>query len=437
MHTQRLIPLACGALFIALCLFVGFRHQAKLAVSPAFIPAVAALPDRIPREPVYRSRFVSDGVTRLVHAASAVQRNDGTIQAFWFGGTREGHRDVQIYTAAYDPATAKWSQDAALITRAVTQEAELRYVKKLGNPVAAKGPDGRLWLFFVSVSLGGWSGSSINLTISEDDGQTWSKPRQLITSPLLNISTLVKGPPVFFADGSLGLPAYHEFLGKFSELLRLTRDGRIAGKVRISSGRKAIQPVIFVFDQDNALAVMRNTDPAAPRRAWSSRTGDGGRTWSRLERTPIFNKDSALGGVSTPETLICAANFSERDRSGLSLLASRDQGRTWSFLHDVEPPRRSLPPEQYPGNAVLMDQDDALSAAAAAQTARTVQCETGRPLCDFRNDYPWLMQDGRGMFHLFYTWNRALIRHVVFNAAWLEARGDKPLSLLMEREAAR
>ncbi len=436
MHTQRLIPLACGVVFIALCLFIAFRHQAKLSASHVFIVPSVSQGHELDKS-FYQTRFVSNGDTRLVHSATAVQREDGVIQAFWFGGTREGHRDVQIYTATYDPATTLWSEDAPLVTRQATQHAERRYVRKLGNPVAAKGQDGRLWLFFVSVSMGGWSGSSINLTLSEDNGRTWSQPRQLTTSPLFNISTLVKGPPVFYADGSLGLPVYHEFLGKFSELLHLTTDGRIRGKVRISSGRKAIQPVLFVLDQHSALAVMRNTDADMPRRAWASRTQDGGRTWSGVERTPILNKDSAVGGVSTQAALLCAANFSERDRSGLSLLLSRDQGRTWSFVHDAEPPRSSLPPESFPGDAAVQDQHAMLSTSAVASAARTTQCEPGRPRCDFRNDYPFLMQDNNGMFHLFYTWNRALIRHVTFNAAWLTAQGEQPLDVLIAREAGR
>lgn len=433
MHTQRLISLACGVLCIALCLLIGFRHQAKLSASHAFTVASVSQGQELD-EPVYQTRFVSDGGTRLVHSAAAVQRGDGVIQAFWFGGTREGHRDVQIYTATYDPTTTLWSEDAPLVTRESTQNAELRYVRKLGNPVAARGLDGRLWLFFVSVSMGGWSGSSINVTLSEDNGRTWSKPRQLITSPLFNISTLVKGPPVFYADGSLGLPVYHEFLGKFSELLHISPDGRVRGKTRISSGRKAIQPVLFVLDSKNALALMRNTDADMPRRAWACRTKDGGRTWSNLERTPIFNKDSAVGGVSTPGVLLCAANFSQRDRSGLSLLLSRDQGRTWSFVHDVESPRTSLPPERFPGNAAVQNRHATLSISAVASAARTTQCEPGRPRCDFRNDYPFLMQDSTGMFHLFYTWNRALIRHVTFNAAWLTAQGEQPLDVLIARE---
>ncbi|WP_206323709.1 exo-alpha-sialidase, partial [Pseudomonas viridiflava] len=94
-----------------------------------------------------------------------------------------------------------------------------KYIRKLGNPVIALAPDKRLWLFYVSVSVGGWAGSTVNAMVSSDMGANWSPPRQLVTSPFLNISTLVRAAPVFHADGSIGLPVYHEFLGKFAEYL--------------------------------------------------------------------------------------------------------------------------------------------------------------------------------------------------------------------------
>ena len=57
----------------------------------------------------------------------------------------------------------------------------------------------------VAVSIGGWAGSSISVMHSDDDGVTWSVPKRLITTPLLNLSTLVKGSGFLFADGTMGI----------------------------------------------------------------------------------------------------------------------------------------------------------------------------------------------------------------------------------------
>lgn len=418
-----------GTLLIGLSLFLGFQRQAALAPGESFL-APLPCPSPVVEKPFYREYFVSDAKTRLVHSATLVQRTDGVLQAFWFGGSREGHRDVKIFTAAFNAQADSWSRDVALIDRQQARSGGRRTVKKLGNPVAAVDRDGRLWLFLVSVSLGGWSGSSINLTMSDDQGRTWSPPQPLITSPFFNLSTLVKGPPVPFADGSLGLPAYHEFLAKFSEFLRVDETGRVIGKSRMSAGRKAIQPVVFARDENSALALMRNTDSALPRRAWAGRTSDAGRTWSGPERTEILNRDSALAGVSTREGILIAANFSEQDRSGLSLLLSRDQGRTWALVHHVEPHRSPLAPDHFTATVTRGLEQGALPLERIAQAATETQCEPGRPRCDFRFDYPWLLRDDSGVYHLLYTWNRALIRHVTFNESWLASRPEQPLEAL-------
>lgn len=426
-----------GAFFIALSLLVAFHHQAKHFQAPhGFL--VAEQPLAGLGKPLYQQGFVSGGITRLVHSATAIQRQDGVLQAFWFGGSREGHPDVAIFTATYDPAKQSWSDDAVVVTRQATQASEHRLIKKLGNPAAVKDQDGRLWLFFVSVSIGGWSGSSINLTISGDQGRNWSNPRQLITSPFLNISTLVKGSPFFFKDGTIGLPVYHEFLGKFSEVLRLDAEGRVIDKVRITSRRLAIQPVVYPLDATSAVALMRNTDSSSPKRAWISRTDDGGANWRTPKRTDIFNRDSAIGGcVIAQNAILSVVNFSEHDRDSLSLLLSQDQGQTWSFIHDVEARRNPLEPDQFFQNVAVNLHSARLSQDTIAEVASAIQCESGRPQCDFRFDYPYLIKDRQGVFHLFYTWNRAFIRHVAFNAAWLDQQPKQPLDVLIEREATR
>ena len=141
-----------------------------------------------------------------------------------------------------------------------------RHVRKIGNPIVYRHPDGRLWLFFVTVSVGGWAGSSISLAESADNGETWSRARRLVTSPFFNLSTLVKGSAFRYADGTIGLPVYHEFLGKFGEMLRIGSDGRILDKTRFTSGRHALQPEIAVPSARRRAVGMLRYAGDAPRR---------------------------------------------------------------------------------------------------------------------------------------------------------------------------
>ena len=333
--------------------------------------------------PLFETRFASSGVTPSVHSATAVELSDGKIRAFWYGGSREGAKDVAIYTSVFDAERGRWSRELVVTTRTGTQADVRRYVKKLGNPVVSRDHDGRLWLFYVSVSVGGWSGSAINYRVSEDEGESWSAASRLVTSPFLNISTLVRGPAVLYADGTQGVPVYHELLGKFGEYIRLGREGRVLDKARMSSGYSSLQPVVVPLDTVRAVGLMR-TSGNSPTSVLSVETGDGGSSWSAITPTPLANPDAAIAAlrISSGELLV-AFNDSEHDRSNLSLALSENDGDSWELVHVFEPPAP-------------------VDIASAARFA-----------------YPWLLESTDGKLHLLYTWERDRIVHVRFNRAWL------------------
>jgi len=106
-----------------------------------------------------QTNWLPDTGNPSVHAASLIALNDGTVRAFWFAGSREGAADVSIYSSVYDAKSANWSAPTVVIDRISAEQGLSRYIAKLGNPVPARLPDGRLQLFFVTVSVGGWAGS--------------------------------------------------------------------------------------------------------------------------------------------------------------------------------------------------------------------------------------------------------------------------------------
>ena len=200
----------------AIAVFAGLYLRILTAPTPAgFALPKAATPVAPAAAPFYRSQLLPNSTTRSVHSATAAEISGGRLRAFWYGGSREGASDVAIYTSVFSPLERTWSPERVLVTRESAQRHLQRYVRKLGNPAVGRDRSGRLWLFFVSVSVGGWAASAINLMVSEDEGETWSPPRRLVTSPFFNISTLVRGSPLQFADGTIGLPVYHEMAGKF------------------------------------------------------------------------------------------------------------------------------------------------------------------------------------------------------------------------------
>ncbi|HYA47845.1 MAG TPA: sialidase family protein [Burkholderiales bacterium] len=337
-------------------------------------------------KPLYKSQLLPNGSPQ-VHSATAVELADGRLRAFWYGGTREGAPDVAIYTSVYSPMEDTWGPERAVMTRELAQRQLHRHVRKLGNPVAGRDAAGRIWLFFVSVSVGGWAGSAINGVVSTDEGTTWSSPRRVIASPFLNISTLVKGPLVPLSDGTIALPVYHEFLGKFGELLRVDTDGRVIGKTRLSWGKSSLQPVIVPRSETEAVAFMRYAgDP--PARILMTRTDDAGAHWSEPVKTTLPNPNAAVGSVLLAGgPLVLVFNNAEENRESLSVAVSKDFGDTWRV-------------------ARVLESDSQLSRAPVPEYS-----------------YPWVVQDRAGDVHVLYTWGRSRIKHAVFNRAWLEGGG--------------
>lgn len=325
-----------------------------------------------------------DCLVPSVHGANVIEKLDGGLLATWFGGSREGGKDVVLWGADFSVNTQTWTSPRLIVGPAETQAALGRYIKTVGNSVLARGTHDELWLYFVSVSVGGWAGSSLNVMLSQDDGKTWSAPRRLITSPFVNISTLNKSAAVHFTDGSIGLPVYHEFIGKFAELLRLDNAGNVLNKTRITHGRHAIQPLVLPLDAQHAIALMRDTGPS-PGHVLISRSMDAGQHWSTDEKLTLPNPDSAVAGLRRPDgSLLLVFNDIEAGRSSLALAISRDDGASWNTVKHFE------------------------------------QGSDGKG--EF--SYPFVIRARNGTMHLLYTWNRKRIRHISFNDQWVD--GGKP-----------
>jgi predicted neuraminidase len=260
-----------------------------------------------------------------------------------------------------------------------------RYIAKLGNPVPARMADGRLQLFFVTVSIGGWAGSSISSIVSDDEGLTWSNPQRLISSPLINLSTLVKSPAIAFADGRLGLPAYHEWIGRFGEFLRIDTQ-QVIDKRRMSSGRSAIQPLVLINNAQDANAYFRQTRSAGQaKQVPVSQTQDAGQSWQAGADLLIANPNSAVTGLLLNSgARILVLNNIEAGRYRLVLMMADAKSGQWQTME-------------------VLEDDEALSDDQRKEFS-----------------YPYLISLDGNDAHVVYTWDRKKIRHRYFSGAWLK-----------------
>ena len=391
--------------FLLLAAVIGFLHIDSRPVWAPFAPLSSSNPSLVEEEleplPVSKSKnalapskpsipspiatWLPDTGAASVHAASLIALKDGAVRAFWFAGSREGAADISIYSAVFDPRASSWSAPTVVMDRVSAETGLSRYIAKLGNPVPSRMADGRLQLFFVTVSIGGWAGSSISSIMSDDEGLTWSNPQRLISSPLINLSTLVKSPAVLFTDGRLGLPAYHEWIGRFGEFLRVDA-GQVIDKRRMSSGRGAIQPLVFVNSAQEGTAYFRQTRSSSQaKQVPVSQTQNAGQSWQGAEDLPMANPNSAVAGLQFNNGVrILVLNNIETGRYRLTLLMSDPKSNQWQVIE-------------------VLEDDEALPDQNRKEFS-----------------YPYLISVDGNDAHLVYTWDRKKIRHRYFSGAWLK-----------------
>jgi predicted neuraminidase len=353
--------------------------SAPLGLSRSPQSAAIDLTDALPY--FDRSWVTPVGYTPSTHSSSICALPSGDLLAVWYGGTREGAADVTLYTARLPAGGTQWTQPEKTVDRALAQVELDRMIKKVGNAVIFPDHMGSLWMVYVSVSVGGWSGSTLNLKTSHDEGRTWGESQRLTLNPFLNLSSLVRNKPIYASDGRIGLPIYYEMATKFPQMLWLTpgRDGSVQDyRIRnLSSEVGLIQPTLVPLQGDRVLMLLR--DGRSAHSVHTAYSNDNGWTWSQASPSVLPNPNAAVDALRLRDgRILLVYNDAASGRENLRLALSSDEGRTW-----------------LPG-AVL---------------------EKG---INREYSYPTLVEDQRGRIHLTYTWQRERIKHVTFNLAWLD-----------------
>ncbi|MFN8769528.1 MAG: exo-alpha-sialidase [Neisseriaceae bacterium] len=306
------------------------------------------------------------------HSSTFEVLKNGSLIAFWFAGSHEGKPDVNIWQSYF--RNGKWSKATAIITRKSMMNDTRMFVKKLGNPVVYKAVNNTLHLFVVSVSLGGWSGSSINQMVSKDNGNTWGMAQKIYLSPFFNISTLVRTKAVSLEDGGFYLPVYHEFMRKYPELLYFDENGNFIYQQRINDINHLLQPSIVEVSSESAFVYYRNHSTIDSRMLMQA-TLDGGKSFGRVTPTDIFNQDSSMATINLGNgQLLMVRNIEGRSKLVLSISSN---GVIWHDIVNLEDTKNG----------------------------------------EF--SYPSI-QIHDGVVDILYTWQRKYIKHVRFNIAWLK-----------------
>ncbi len=302
------------------------------------------------------------------HASTIAQVARGQMVCAWFGGAREGAKDVAIWSSLFE--NGGWTAPAEAADG--IQPGGSRH--PCWNPVLFQPTNGPLLLFYkVGPSPRAWWGM---LKTSADGGRTWSTARRLpdgILGP-------IKNKPVQLPGGTILCPSSTEDNGWRVHFESTSDLGRTWDKTPpVNDGVKfsAIQPTIL-FHPGGRLQALGRTRQGCIFELWSE---DDGRTWGPMAATALPNPNSGIDAVTLNDGRhLLVYNHCTAGRTPLNVAISSD-GKQWKQAFVLEKQKGEY-------------------------------------------SYPAVIQSSDHLVHITYTWKRTRIKHVVLDPQRLRAAED-------------
>ncbi len=308
------------------------------------------------------------------HAATIAETPEGLIAA-WFGGTKEGFKDVCIWTSHFK--NNKWTTPV-MVADGVMNDT-LRY--PCYNPVLYYAQNGELLLFYkIGPNVAGWTGW---MKRSKDNGKTWSEREALpegFLGPIKNKPELI--------NGILLCPSSTEKTGWKAHIEFTPDNGRTWTKTNAINDPKilqAIQPSILKY-KDGRLQILCRSRNTTLNESWSS---DGGKTWSEMKASALPNNNSGTDAVTL--------------KDGRQLLVYNHLLPNSSWINGKGP--------RTPLNVAISKDGKIWNAALVLEDS---------PISQY--SYPSVIQTRDGLVHIVYTWRRERVKHVVVDPAKLELK---------------
>ena len=269
------------------------------------------------------------------HPSSFDELDNGDLYLAYYGGAGEYASGTVVYGARLNKGSSRWSQPKKIAGNPF---------RSLGNPVVWQGPNGVVWLFYVTRFGNTWSTSRIKVKISRDGAVSWSDSALLTIEP----GTMVRAHPIVLQTGEYLLPIYHE-TGHDTELvgpdttsffLRYNPSNKKwSSSKRIRSDHGNLQPAVAQVDDRHLIAYCRRGggyEPTTEGYLIRSESRDGGHTWGKGTNSSFPNPNSAVDFIKLRSgRLLLVYNHNMNDRTPLTAALSSDNGKTFPHRMNI------------------------------------------------------------------------------------------------------
>lgn len=346
------------------------------------------------------------------HAANLAFLRDGTLTCVWFGGTMEGMGDISIYMSRLAPGSERWSAPEKM-----SDDPE----KSEQNPLIFNAPDGRTWLLYTSQTSGNQDGSVVKCRISDDGGKSFGPVRILCDSP----GTFVRQQIVVNGRGDWLLPVFRcvglngqRWSGDAdTAAVLISRDGGASWQMHdIPDSTGAVHMNILPLGGDDLIAFYRNRFAES---ILSSRSCDGGETWSAPEPTELPNNNSSIQATMLNDGSVAMvynhSNASTSDARRQSLYDEIEGGEAGEATVVTDFGRKAV--WGVPRAPLSL----AISRDGGKSFPDRIDLDTGDGFCLSNNSkdslnrefsYPSIIEGSDGTLHMAYTYYRRAIKYV-------------------------
>lgn len=324
------------------------------------------------------------------HATNLLELKNGDLWCVWFSGQWEGLSGVGIVFSRLRKGSQRWEKPQLI---------DQQEGASFQNPVLFQSPDGAVHLYHTTQEARqGEANAHVLEAVTRDNGATWSKPAMVFSKP----GAFSRHPLMILPDGTWMLPMTYvtsKGIDKGSETnysaMELSKDGGKTWKECVVENSFArVQPTVVQLAPDRLLSFFRDR---SAKWVYESTSSDGCK-WSELKATALPNNNASVQAfrLKNGHLVMVFDNLRKGPRRPLSIALSKDEGRTWSHVRDVEVGRPEL------------GEESSKTRGAARE----------------EYSYPSVLQTRDGVIHVAYTFRRLTIKVVSFQEDWILKGGS-------------